>query len=60
MKDKLSVYHVIVTLRDVSRAITQPREEDITQLCTEVVSEHPTLKDETDSLKAWLAIRRSG
>jgi hypothetical protein len=58
--EKLSVYHVLVTFRDISRATSQPREQDIVALCAEAVAKHPTLNDEANSLKAWLKTKRSG
>jgi hypothetical protein len=60
MDDPTGLRNVIVTFRDISRAITQPRQSDIFALADEILKANPNvkpnidLKPQIEAMKKWI------
>jgi hypothetical protein len=63
MNDPTGLRNVAVTLRDVSRTITQPRQAEIFKLAEDILAANPNvsssidLKDQIDAMKKWIQTR---
>jgi hypothetical protein len=51
-------YNTVVTLEDLSRAVTQPRKGEINQFCDEAEKPGERIKKQTDALRKWLETKR--
>jgi hypothetical protein len=64
MDDPVGLRNVIVTFRDVSRFIAQPRQSDIFELADEILKANPNvepnidLKPQIEDMKKWILTRR--
>ena len=65
MDDPTGLRNVIVTFRDVSRAITQPRQAEIFALADDILKANPNvssnidLNDQIEAMKKWIPTKRT-
>jgi len=52
------VYNTIVTLKDLSRAITQPRKAEINTFCSDMSSGRARIAQQCANLRLWLETQR--
>ena len=54
MDNTNGIYNTVVTLKDLSRAVTQPRKADINRFCDEAEKQGGRTKEQCDALRKWL------
>jgi hypothetical protein len=52
------LYNTVVTLKDLSRAVTNPRKAEINALCSEITSGRPRIAQQCANLQKWIDTRR--
>ena len=57
MQDESGVYNTVVTLKDLSRSITQPRKTDLNQFCDQAEKTSNRTKAQCDAFRRWLETR---
>jgi hypothetical protein len=52
------IYNTVVTLKDLSRAVTQPRKDDINRFLDEAEKQGGKTKQQSDATRKWLETKR--